>query len=299
MHTSRLARRRRQIGTVVVGLCLAAGSIGNAALASRGNGSDPEPPPNSNSGTTVTIKASLLVQAGMTPLNARQTAQRLNAAIDGAAQTVARSAAAAIPSRRVVRNTAGATRAFANEVDAALTGFVARSIPALRAAGAGTDGMVAGTLAALAQVTRTIPGAVAVTTGAEIAVASGADGTTVAASVNPTVDPALRQSISGSVAALRPVVPLTRATLRTVAAGVRQVVHASVVATNQILDATVDFTVAVLNMTVSAADAAQSVADSTITATNAVVSAVDETLDNLSDLNISAQVDASLSVTAR
>lgn len=299
MHTSRLARRRRQLGTVVVGLCLAAGSIGNAALASRGNGSDPEPPRNSNSGTTVTVEASLLVRAGMTPINARQTAHSLNAAIDDAAQTMARSAAAAIPSRRLVRNGAGATRAFANQVDAALTGFVAQSIPALRAAGASTDGMVAGTLGALAQVTRTIPGAVAVTTGAEIAVATGADGTTVAASVNPTVDPALRQAISGSVAAIRPVVPLTRATLRTVAAGVRQVVDASVVAMNQVLDATVDFTMAVLTVTVSMADAAQAVADSAITATNAIVSAVDETLDNLSDVNISAQVEASLSVGAR
>jgi hypothetical protein len=298
MQMSRLARRRRQIGIVMVGLCLAAGSVGNAALASRGNGSDPEPPPSSNSGTTVTIEASLLVQAGMDPVSARQTAQRLNAAIDTAVQTVTRSAVAAIPSRRAVRTTAGATRAFANEVDAALTGFVARSVPALRSAGAGADGMVAGTLAALAQVTRTIPGAVAVTTGAEIAVASGAGGTTVAASVSPAVDPAVRQAISGSVAALRPVVPLTRATLRTVAAGVREVVDASVVAVNEILDATVDLAVAVLGVTASLAGAAQSVADSAITATNAIVVAVDATLDNLSDVNISAQVDASLAVSA-
>src|SRR5688572_5529227 len=61
MHTPRLARRRRQIGIVMAGFCLAAGSIGNTALASRGNGSDHEPPPSSNSGTTVTIEASLLV----------------------------------------------------------------------------------------------------------------------------------------------------------------------------------------------------------------------------------------------
>lgn len=299
MHMSRPARRRRQLGIVVVGLCLAAGSIGNTALAGRGNTSDPERPPSSSSGTTVTIEAGLLVQAGMNPISARQTAQRLNAAINTAVQTMARSAAAAIPSRGAVRTTTGATRAFANAVDAALTAFVARSVPALRAAGAGTDGMVAGTLAALAQVTRTIPGAVAVATGAEIAVASGADGAGVGASVTATVDPALRQAISGSVVALRPVVPLTRATLRTVAAGVREVVDASVEAVNEILDGTVDFTVAVLDMTVSMADAARSVADGAIAAANAIVSAVDATLDNVSDVNLAAQVDASLAVSAR
>jgi hypothetical protein len=299
MPTSRLARRRRrQIGAALVGLCLAAGSLGNAALASRRHGSDPEPPPGSNSGTTLSIEANLLVRVGMTPVNAWQTAHKLNAAIDAAARTVARSAATAVPSRRPARNTVRATRAFTNEVDAALTGFVAQSIPALRAAGASTDGMVAGTLAALAQVARTLPGAVAVTTGAEIAVASGAGGTTVAASVNPTVDTAVRQAISGSVAALRPVLPLTLATLRTVASGMRQVVDASVVAVNQAIDATVDFALAVLGVTASVADAAQSVADSAVTATNAIVSVIDETLDNLSDVNISAQVDASLAVSA-
>jgi hypothetical protein len=234
----------------------------------------------------------------MAPLGARQAAQRLNAAVDAAASAVARSAATAVPSRRPVRNSAAATRAFTNEVDAALTGFVAQSVPALRAAGVGTDDMMTGTLATLAQVVRILPGAVAVTTGAEIAVAGGADGASVAASVTPVVDPAVRQAISGSVAALRPVLPLTRTTVRTVAAGVRQVVDASIVAVNRIVDATVDFTVAVLTMTTSMVDAAQAVADSAVVATNLIVSAVDETLDNLSDVNISAQVDASLGVNA-
>jgi hypothetical protein len=300
MHTSRLARRRLRVGAVLIGLCLAAGSVGNAALASRNNGSNPDSPPpsNSNPGTAITIEADLLVQAGMTPLGARQAAQKLNAAIDAAAQTVARSAATALPSRRPVRNTATATRAFADEIDASLSGFVAQSVPALRAAGARTDQLVDGTLAALAQIVRALPGAVAVTTGAEIAIAGGADSTSVAASVSPVVDPAVRRSISGSVAALRPVLPLTRTTLRTVAAGVRQVVDASVVAVNRVVDATVDFTVAVLTVTASMADALQAVADNTVTATTAIVSGVDETLDNLSDVNISAQVDASLGVNA-
>jgi hypothetical protein len=300
MHTSRLARRRLRVGAVLIGLCLAAGSVGNAALASRNNGSNPDSPPpsNSNPGTAITIEADLLVQAGMTPLGARQAAQKLNAAIDAAAQTVARSAATALPSRRPVRNTATAIRAFADEIDASLSGFVAQSVPALRAAGARTDQLVDGTLAALAQIVRALPGAVAVTTGAEIAIAGGADSTSVAASVSPVVDPAVRRSISGSVAALRPVLPLTRTTLRTVAAGVRQVVDASVVAVNRVVDATVDFTVAVLTVTASMADALQAVADNTVTATTAIVSGVDETLDNLSDVNISAQVDASLGVNA-
>ncbi len=300
MHTSRLARRRLRVGAVLIGLCLAAGSVGNAALASRNNGSNPDSPPpsNSNPGTAITIEADLLVQAGMTPLGARQAARNLNAAIDAAAQTVARSAATALPSRRPVRNTATAIRAFADEIDASLSGFVAQSVPALRAAGARTDQLVDGTLAALAQIVRALPGAVAVTTGAEIAIAGGADSTSVAASVSPVVDPAVRRSISGSVAALRPILPLTRTTLRTVAAGVRQVVDASVVAVNRVVDATVDFTVAVLTVTASMATALQAGADDTIAATNSIVSAVDDTLDNLSDVNNSAQVDASLSVNA-
>ena len=300
MSSSRLTRRRTQIGAVLAGLCILGGSLGNAALANRGGGgSDPGTPANSNSGTTISIEASVLVQSGMTPIKARPTAQRLNAAIDSAAQAMAQSAATAIPSRRPVRNSAAATRAFANEVDGALTAFVAQSVAALRAAGASTDGMVAGTLAALSQVVRTVPGAVAVTTAAEIAVASNADGTSATASVSPTLDPAFRQTIGDSVRAIRPVLPLTRATLRTVAAGVRQVVDASAVAVNRIVDATVDLVVAVVAVTGSTLDAAQSVADSAVAAMNGIVTVVDSTLDNLSDVDISAQVDASLAVTVR
>jgi hypothetical protein len=299
MHTSRLARRRRQIGAVVAGLCVVAGSVGNTALASRANGSDPEPQPSSSSGTTLSIEANLLVQAGMTPINARQTAQNLNRAIDAAAQTVARSAATAIPSGRPVRNTVAAGRSFANEVDAALTGFVAQSVAALRAAGASTDGMVVGTLTALTHVIRTIPGAVAVTTGAEIAVAGGADGTTASVALTSSLDPALRQAISESVRGLRPVLPLSRTTLQAVATGVRQVVDASVVAVNRIVRATVDFVAAVVSVTASTLQAVLSVADTAITALNGIVTVVDATLDTLSDVNISAQVDASLGVSAR
>jgi hypothetical protein len=284
MPTSRLTRRRH-LAALIAGVCVVAGSLGTAALA--------------DSGTTVSVNANVLVQAGMTPLNARQAAANLDSAIDAAAQTMARSAATAIPSRAPVRTTAAATKAFANEVDAALTAFVVRSIPALRAAGAGTDAMVTGSLAALAQVVRTIPGAVAVTTGAEIAVASGADGTTASASLNPKLDPAFRQTISDSVRALRPLLPLSRTTLRTVAAGVRQVVDASVVAVNRIIRATVDLAAGVVNVTASTLQAARSVADSAVVALNGIVTAVDSTLDNLSDVNIAAQVDASLGLSVR
>ena len=299
MSSSRLARRRSQIGAVLAGLCILGGSLGNSALANRGGGGSDPAPPASNSGTTISIEANVLVRAGMTPINARTTAQKLNAAIDAAAQTMARSAVTAIPSRRPVRNSAAATRAFANEVDGALTAFVSQSVAALRAAGASTDGMVAGTLAALSQVVRTVPGAVAVTTGAEIAVASGADGTSATASIAPTLDTAFRQTIGDSVRAIQPVLPMSRATLRAVAAGVRQVVDASVVAVNRIMDATVDLVVAAVTVTGSTLDAARSVAASAVAAMNGIVTVVDSTLDNLSDVNISAQVDASLAVSVR
>jgi hypothetical protein len=282
MHTSHLARRRRQLGALLAGLCLAAGSVGTAALA------------DSSAGTTITVEASVMVQAGLTPLNARQAVASLNSAIDGAAQGIVRSAAGAIPSGRPVRTTAAATKAFANQVDAALTGFVVQTVGGLRAAGVATNNLVNGTMAALGQVVRTIPGAVAVTTGAEISVASGADGTKVSASLNPVLNTALRQTISDSVRAIRPVLPLTRTTVRAVAAGVRQVVDASVVAVNTMVRATVDFACAVLGVTGSTLAAARTVAESAVAGLNTIVAAVDATLDNLSDVNLTAAVDASL-----
>lgn len=287
MRTSHLVRRRR-LGALLVGFCVVAGSVGSAALADSG----------SSSGTTVSVDASVLVGAGMSPVNARQAAAKLNAAIDAAAQTVARSAATAIPSRAPVRTTATATKAFATEVDAALTDFVVHSIPALSGAGAGTDAMVAGTLAALTQVVRTIPGAIAVTTGVEVSVAGGAEGASAGASVSSKLDPALRQTISDSVHAVQPVLPLSRATLRAVATGVRQMVDASVVAVGRIVRATVNLAAAVVNVTASSLQAARSVADSAVAALGVIVTAVDSTLDNLSDVNLSAQVDASLKASA-
>jgi hypothetical protein len=286
--STRPLRRRRQLGALLAGFCVVAGSVGSAALADSG----------SSSGTSVSVDASALVQAGMSPVNARQAASKLNAAIDSAAQTMARSAATAIPSRAPLRTTAAATKAFTNDVDAALTDFVVHSIPALSGAGAGADGMVAGTLAALGQVVRTIPGAVGVTAGAEVSVAGGADGTSASASLNPRLDPALRQTISDSVHALQPVLPLTRATLRTAAAGVRQVVDASVVAVGRIVRATVNLAAAVVNVTASTLQAARSVAESAVATLGVIVSAVDSTLDNISDVNISAQVDATLTVSS-
>lgn len=282
MHTSHFARRRRQLVTVVAGLCLAAGSVGTAALADSG------------SSTTVTVEASVLVQAGMSPLSATQAAANLNAAIDSAAQGIARSAASVVPAGRPVRTTAAATRAFANQVDAALTTFTVQAVGGLRAAGVSTGNLVNGTLAALGQVMRTVPGALAVTAGAEISVASGADGTKVSASLNPVLNTALRQTIGDTVRAIRPVLPLSRTTVRAVAAGVRQVVDASVVAVNTTIRATVDFAGAVLGVTGPTLTAAASVAENAVTGLNTIVAAVDATIDNLSDVNLAAAVDASL-----
>ena len=289
MSMSRFAHRRRQLGAALAGLCIAAGSVGTAALADSG----------SSSGTTITVEASVMVQAGMNPISARQAAATLNAAIDSAAQSIARSAASAVPAGRPVRTTAAATKAFANQVDAALTEFVVQSVGGLRAAGTATHNLVNGTVAALNQVVRTVPGAVAVTTGAEISVATGADGTQVSASLNPVVETAMRQMISDSVRAIRPVLSLTRTTVRAVAAGVRQVVDASVIAVGDILTATVDFTGAVLGVTGTTLQAVRTVAESAVAGLKTIVAAVDATLDNLSDVNLTAAIDASLQVSAR
>ena len=289
MFTSPLARRRRRLGAVIAGFCVLAASAGTAALADSGS---------SGSSTSVSVDASLFVQAGMNPINARQAAANVNAAIDSAAQTMANAAATAIPAGRPVRTTAAATKAFATEVDAALVGFVTTSVPALRAAGTGTDATVKATLAALAQVVKTVPGAVAVTTGAEIAVAGGTSGASASASIDPTVDTAIRRTISDSVHAVAPLLPLSRTTLRTVAGSVRQVVDASIVAVDRIVRATVNLVKAVVTVTGTTLAAVTSVAESAVTAVNGVVAAVDSTLDTLSDVNIAAQVDASLQVSA-
>jgi len=286
LHTSPFSRRRRRLGAIVVGLCLAAGSVGTAALADSG------------SGTSVSVDASVMVQAGMSPVSAGQAAANLNSAIDAAAQTFARSAAAVIPSGRPVRTTATATKAFTDDVDAALTEFTVKTVAGLKAAGVSTNNLVQGTLAALAQVVRTIPGAVAVTTGAEFAVAGGTDGAGVSASLNPTLDTAIRQTIGDSVRAIRPVLPLSRTTLQAVAGGVRQLEDASVVAVARIVRATVKLVAAIVNVTAATLQAMRTVAESAVTALNSVVVAVDAALDRLSDVNLTAAVDASLRVSA-
>lgn len=287
MSMSRFAHRRRRLGAVLAGLCVAAGSVGTVALADSG------------SGTTVTVDANVMVQAGMTPLNARQAAANLNSAIDSAAEGIARAATTAVPSGRPVRTTAAASRAFATQVDAALTKFVVQTVGGLHAAGVAANNLTAGTTAALNQVMRTVPGAVAFTTGADIAVAGGADGAKVSASLNPVVATAVRQTIGDSVRALRPVLPLSRTTVRAVAAGVRQVVDASVVALDEILTATVDFTGAVLGVSGTTLAAVGAVVDRAIAGVTTIVAAVDATLDNLSDPNLAVAVDASLQASSR
>jgi hypothetical protein len=281
MHLSRFSRRRRQLGAVIAGLCVAAGSVGSVALAD-------------GSSTSVSVEASVFVQAGMNPINAGQAAANVNSAIDAAAQSIAQSAAGAIPSGHPVRTTAAATKAFANEVDAALCEFVTQTVAGLKTAGVATNNIVNGTLAALKQVVVYAPGIVAVTTGAELAVAGGSDGASVSASVNPTVDTAIRQTIHESVLALKPVLPITRTNLRAVGAGVRQVEDASVVAIGRMIKATVNLTKAVLTVSSTTLAAMCGVADSAVAAMKSVIVAVDAALINLSDVNITFQVDASL-----
>ncbi len=285
MLLSRFSHRRRQLGAVIVGLCVAAGSVGSVALAD-------------GSGTSVSVEASVFVQAGMSPINAGQAAANLNSAIDSAVHSIARSAAGAIPAGRPVRTTAAATKAFANEVDAALCEFVTKTVAGLKAAGVSTKNLVNGTLAALNQVVLTAPGIVSVTTGAELAVAGGSDGATVSASLNPVVDTAIRQTISGSVQAIRPVLPLTRLTVRQVAAGVRAIEDATVAAMGRMIRATVNLATAVGTVGSTTLAAMRTVADSAVAAMNTVLVAVRTTLDNLSDVNITAAVDASLKASA-
>jgi len=285
MHLSRFSRRRRQLGAVIAGLCVAAGSVGSIALAD-------------GSSTSVSVEASVFVQAGLNPISAGQAAASLNSAIDTAAHSIARSAAGAIPAGRPVRTTAAATKAFATEVDAALCEFVTKTVAGLKAAGVSTASLVNGTLAALNQVVLHAPGIVAVTAGAEFAVAGGNDGATVSASLNPVVATAIRQTISGSVRAIRPVLPLTRLTVRQVAAGVRTVEDATVAAMSRMIRATVNLTTAVVTVSSTTLAAMCTVADSALTAMNTVLAAVRTTLDNLSDVNIVAAVDASLAASA-
>jgi hypothetical protein len=197
-----------------------------------------------------------------------------------------------------VRTTAAATKAFAHEVDAALCEFVDKTIDGLKAAGVSTSKLVDGTVAALKQVVLNAPGIVTVTTGAEFAVAGGSDGATVSASVNPVVDTAIRQTISGSVRAIRSVLPLTRLTVRQVAAGVKAIEEASVAAMGQMIQATVDLAKAVVTVSFTTLSAMRSVADSAVAAMKKVLVAVRTALDNLSDVNITAAVDASLKVRA-
>jgi hypothetical protein len=285
MHLSRFSRRRRQLGAVITGLCVAAGSVGSIALAD-------------GSSTSVSIEASVFVQAGMNPISAGQAAANLNSAIDTAAHSIARSAAAAIPAGRPVRTTYAATKAFATEVDAALCEFVTKTVAGLKAAGVSTANLVNGTVAALNQVVLHAPGIVAVTAGAEFAVAYGSDGATVSASLNPVVDSAIRQTISGSVRAIRPVLPLTRLTVRQVAAGVLAIEDATVAAMGRMVRATVNLAKAVVTVSSTTLAAMGTVADSAVTAMNTVLAAVRTSLDNLSDVNITAAVDASLTASA-
>jgi hypothetical protein len=285
MHLSRFSRRRRLLGAVIAGLCVAAGSVGTIALAD-------------GSSMSVSVEASVFVQAGMNPISAGQAAANLNSAIDTAALSIARSAAGAIPAGRPVRTTAAATRAFATEVDAALCEFVTKAVAGLKAAGVSTSNLVNGTFAVLNQVVLNAPGIVAVTAGAELAVAGGGDGATVSASLNPVVSTAIRQTISGSVRAIRPVLPLSRLTVRRVAVGVLAIEDATVAAMARLVRATVDLAKAVVTVSSTTLAAMCTVTDGAVTAMNTVLAAVRTSLDSLSDVNLTAAVDAGLSASS-
>jgi hypothetical protein len=279
MHLSRFSRRRRQLGAVIAGLCVAAGSVGSIALADSG------------ASASVSVEASVFVQAGMNPISAGQAAANVNSAIDAAAESIARSAVSAAAAGHPVRTTATAAKAFANEVDAALCEFATKTVAGLKAAGVSTTNLLNGTLAALGEAVKPIPGAVTVTLGAEIAIANG----TASASINPAVEAAFRQSVHNSVQALRPILPLTRLTVRQVAGGVKMIEDASAVAYGRILRATVNFTVAVFNVSSTTMAAMCTMTDRAVAAVKSVIVAVDAALDNLSDVNLIAQVDAGLS----
>ena len=144
-------------------------------------------------------------------------------------------------------------------------------------------GLVNGTLTALNQVVVQAPGIVAATAGAEFAVAYGSDGATVSASLNPVVDTAIRQTISGSVHAIRPVLPLTRLTVRQVTGGVLAVEDATVVAMGRMVRATVHLAKAVVTVSSTTLAAMCTVADSAVTAMHTVLAAVRTSLENLTD----------------
>jgi hypothetical protein len=289
MSTSVLSRRYRRLGSLLVGLFVVAGTLGNAALAGSGVSA------------SASVDASVLVNAGMTPADATQAASQLNQAIDSAARNLAAAATGMMPSGTPVRSTAAATVRYANEVDAALTAFAVTSVQAIRATGASARTAVSGTLSTVGQLARALPGLVKVSAAATVKITGGNGGST-RVTIDATVDPAVRQLISGTVHGLQPLLPLTRATVRAVAAGVRQVIDALVGAVDRIIRATVDFAVAVVGtvrtVTQDALQGTRHLVESAAATTRSLVTAVDATLDKLRNPDISAQVDATLSVSA-
>jgi len=291
MPTSTFSRRRRSLGSLLVGLCVVAGTLGNAALAKPVSAS-------------ASVDPNVMVQAGLSPADAAKAAQQLNSAVDAAARSLASAAAGAFPSGTPVRSTAATLAQFTKEADAALTTFVVTSVQAIRATGAAGGTAVTGTLGAVNQLARSLPGLVQAASGATVKIAASSNGGGTSVSIDATVDPAVRQLISNLVHGLQPLLPITAATVRAVATGVHKVVDALGLAVNQVIKATVDAAVAVMGTvkTVSqdALQATRNLAAGAVATTQALVTAVDNTLDGLrsGDVNISAQVDATLSVSA-
>jgi hypothetical protein len=291
MPTSVFSRRRRSLGSLLVGLSVVAGTLGNVALAKPVSAS-------------ASVDANVMVQAGLSPADAAKAAQQLNSAIDAAARSLANAAAGAFPSGAPVRSTAATLAQFTNDVDKALTAFVVTSVPAIRATGAAAGTAVAGTLGAVNQLAQSLPGLVQAASGATVKIAASTNGGSTSVSIDATVDPAVRQLISNLVHGLQPLLPITAATVRAVATGVHKVVDALGVAVSQVIKATVDAAIAVVGsvrtVTQDALQATRNLAASAAATTQALVTAVDATLDGLrsGDMNISAQVDATLKVSA-
>ena len=76
MPTSMLSRRRRSLGSLLVGFFVLAGTLGNAALANPVSAS-------------ASVDAKVMVDAGLSPADAARAASQLNSAIDALRRSAA------------------------------------------------------------------------------------------------------------------------------------------------------------------------------------------------------------------
>jgi hypothetical protein len=283
MATTALPCRHRRAGSLFVGLLVIAGSLGGSTLASGG--------------TTVSVDASVLVKAGLSPAAARQAATQLNTAIDSAARGIANAAKGSWPRGAPVRTTAATLARYTTEVDGALTQFVITAVPALVNGGMAAGAAVKGMGDVVGQLPGNLSRAAQLTVDATVRVGNG---TEVSVDLGGQMDPSARGLVADTVRALQPLLPLTRSTLRAVATSVRQVVDALVLATKDIVRATVDATVTVLRsmraMSEQSQQGTQRLLDSASTGLQTILAAVQGVLNNPQGNDLSVQVDASLHI---